>query len=270
MASLSDGAMSIEDASSYYRQHYSTVGEYYAPGEDPTIGQALGQGAAALGLKGDITAEQFEALLHGQDPLTGAQLRAQATHGNVERAGWDITISPPKSISIQALVAGDTRLIEADRQAAMRALQEAQACAMARQHSHRKWVQSGNIIAVMFEHYDAREALNSRHGPMPQLHHHFFMMNATQLPDGEWRSLDPDQIFKSRPAIDAVYMSELARNVQQLGYSIVRGADGSFELEGYTRKQIEAFSERGQDTKRIEPERGISKPSARRWPSNKE
>jgi len=50
------------------------------------------------------------------------------------------------------------------------------------------------------------------------------MMNATQLPNGEWRSLDPDQMFKSRNAINAIYMSELARNVQQIGYSIVRGA----------------------------------------------
>ena len=38
MVSLSDGAMSVEAAGSYYRQHYSTVGEYYAPDETPTIG----------------------------------------------------------------------------------------------------------------------------------------------------------------------------------------------------------------------------------------
>jgi hypothetical protein len=33
MVSLSDGAMTIEAAGTYYRQHYSTVGEYYAPDE---------------------------------------------------------------------------------------------------------------------------------------------------------------------------------------------------------------------------------------------
>jgi conjugative relaxase-like TrwC/TraI family protein len=255
-------AQTVEHAGQYYEQHYSSkIGEYYAPTSGPIVGQVLGKGAEALGIAGGITAEQFEALLRGRDPASDMALRMKASRADAnQRAGWDCTISPPKSISIQALVAGDTRLIAADRQAAMRALQEAEACAMARQHSHREWVQSGNLIAVMFEHYDAREALNSRHGPMPQLHHHFFMMNATQLPNGEWRSLDPDQIFKSRPAIDAIYMSELARNVQQLGYSIVRGADGSFELEGYTRKQIEAFSERGQDIKRIEAERGITNP----------
>ena len=82
MVSLSDGAMTIEDAGTYYRNHYSTVGEYYAPDEKPTIGQALGRGAGALGLQGDITAEQFEALLRGHDPTSGVVLRAKATVGD--------------------------------------------------------------------------------------------------------------------------------------------------------------------------------------------
>jgi hypothetical protein len=40
----------------------------------------------------------------------------------------------------------------------------------------------------------------------------------------------------------------------------VRGSDGSFELAGFTRKQIEAFSERGQDIKRLEAARGVTDP----------
>jgi hypothetical protein len=50
LVSLSDGALSIEAADSYYQNHYSTIGEYYAPTEEPTIGDAIGRGAAALGL----------------------------------------------------------------------------------------------------------------------------------------------------------------------------------------------------------------------------
>src|SRR5713101_427975 len=136
MVSLSDGAMGIED-----------VGNYYAPDEKPTIGQALGRGAAALGLEGDITAEQFEVLLRGCDPTSGAVLRVKANHGDVTRAGWDVTLSLPKSVSIQALVAGDTRLIEADRQAAITAIREAEACALGRQHGGKEWVQTGNVVA---------------------------------------------------------------------------------------------------------------------------
>jgi conjugative relaxase-like TrwC/TraI family protein len=255
-------ALTVEHAGNYYEQHYSTkIGEYYAPTQETIVGQAMGKGAEALGIAGDVTAEQFEALLHGRDPASDAMLRLKASRADAnERAGWDCTMSPPKSISIQALVAGDTRLIEADRQAAMRALREAEACALGRRRGGQEWVQSANLIAVMFEHFDARESINGQHGPMPQLHHHFFLMNATQLPGGEWRSLDPDQLMKSRNAIDAIYLSELSRNVRQVGYQIVRGPDGTFELAGYTRQQIEAFSERGQDIKRVEAQAGITNP----------
>src|SRR5260370_1054868 len=92
---------------------------------------------------------------------------------------------------------------------------------------------------------------------MPQLHHHTFITNMTQRPDGQWRGLEPDQMFKARGFIDSVYMTELAKNVQQLGYSIVRGSDGAFELAGFTRKQIEAFSERFLDIAQDKLKQGI-------------
>ena len=60
--------LSIENAGTYYRVHYSTVGEYYAPTQEPTIGQGVGRGAEALGIAGAITADQFQSLLHGHDP----------------------------------------------------------------------------------------------------------------------------------------------------------------------------------------------------------
>jgi conjugative relaxase-like TrwC/TraI family protein len=253
----------VESAGSYYRAHYSTVGEYYAPTEAPTIGQIVGKGAEALGLTGDITAEQFEALLKGIDPNSGAVLRTRATRAEAtERAGFDMTFSPPKSVSIQALVAGDSRLIQAARDAALFAIQEAERCALASQRGNREKVRSENICAVVFEHHDAREATNSQHGPMPQLHHHTFITNFTRRPDGQWRALDNEQLYRSRPAIDAIYMSELSRNVQQLGYRIERRADGAFELAGFARNQIEAFSERTQDIERKKLEKGITNPVA--------
>jgi len=257
-------ALSIENAGSYYRNHYSATGEYYAPTHAPTIGQTIGKGAEALGLAREITAEQFEALLRGRDPRTDTVLRVRANHGDIERAGWDMTLSPPKSVSIQALVAGDTRLIEATRQAAERAIQEAEQCALSHQHGGREKVQTSNVCAVIFEHYDARESKHGQHGPMPQLHHHTFITNMTQRPDGQWRGLEPDQMFKARGFIDSVYMTELAKNVQQLGYSIVRGSDGAFELAGFTRKQIEAFSERFLDIEQEKLKQGITSPKAAR------
>jgi conjugative relaxase-like TrwC/TraI family protein len=264
MVSVSDD-LTIENAGSYYKAHYSAAAEYYAPTGASAIGQAVGRGAEALGLAGPVTAEQFEALLRGIDPNSGAVLRIGPSRPDAtQRAGFDLTFSPPKSISVQALVAADTRLIEAARNAALRALQETERCALARQRGGSEWVQTSNICAVVFEHYDARESIKGEHGPMPQLHHHSFVANLTQRPDGQWRGLDAEQIYKARGFADAVYMAELARNVQQLGYHITRGPKGSFELGGYTREQIEAFSERCQDIERLKAERGITNARAAR------
>jgi len=262
MVSFSDGAMTIEQAGSYYRAHYSAAG-YYAGAEQRIIGHAVGRGAQFLALS-DLTAEQFEALLRGHDPTTQTELRTKATHGDTERAGWDCTLSPPKSISIQALVCGDERLMQADRDAAIYAIRGVEACALARRRGGKEWVETGNVVAIMFEHYDSRESIHGEHGPMPQLHHHFFIANMTRLANGEWRSLDPQQLYKARRFIDAVYMAELAKRAQQLGYGITRKADGSFELTGYTRRQIETFSERAMDIERTKRARGISNPSLAR------
>ena len=266
MVSLSDGAMTVENAGMYYQQHYSSsIGEYYAPSDEAAIGQTLGKGAEAMGLGGEITAEQFKAILNGVDPMSGVQLRAKPKHHQgSERAGWDVTLSPPKSVSIQALVAGDTRLIEADRQAAIRAIQEVEACALGRRRGGKEWVQTANVVAVMFEHHDARESINGQYGPMPQLHHHTFIANLTQMPDGQWRGLEPKEIYKARRFIDAVYLTELANRVQAIGYRIDRRPDGAFELAGFTREQVLAFSERTVDIERKKAADGITDPRAAR------
>jgi conjugative relaxase-like TrwC/TraI family protein len=265
-------AMNVEAAGQYYDQHYSATGEYYAPDESPIIGQAIGSGAIALGLQGDVTTEQFDALLRGINPNTGAVLRPHVNRADAnKRAGFDITFSPPKSISIQALVAGDVRLIKAHHEAVARAMEQAQQCAQAFQwvNGVHEPVQTNNVIAVRFEHHDARESINGKHGPMPQLHDHVFVVNATQRPDGQWRGLQEKQIYHSRAYLDGIYIGELARKVQQLGYHIERRPDGFFELRDFTREQIDAFSERYQDIEREKAAQGITNAKAARSSSRR-
>jgi hypothetical protein len=55
-----------------------------------------------------------------------------------------------------------------------------------------------------------------------------------------------------------VYRSELAREVQRLGYRIeVTGADGRWDLAGYTREQVMAFSRRRQDIETAMARQGL-------------
>jgi hypothetical protein len=83
--------------------------------------------------------------------------------------------------------------------------------------------------------------------------------NMTLRPDGAWRGLDPVEIYRSQSFATAVYRSELAREAQSLGFAIeVTGADGRWELQGYTREQVMAFSRRRQDIEHALARRGLS------------
>ena len=80
---------------------------------------ALGGQAAGLGLSGEVSTDALEQLLTGCDPLTGVTLgnplvdRA-TVNGTVIRAvaGFDATVSAPKSLSVWWALTGDEGLAE--------------------------------------------------------------------------------------------------------------------------------------------------------------
>ncbi len=165
-------------------------------------------------------------------------------------------------MGIQALAGDDERLIDAHRRAVEAALSELEHYAITRQHRGQEWVVSANIVAARFDHIAARPSEAGSHdgyGPDPHLHTHVVIANMTLRPDGQWRSLDPVEIYRTQAFATAVYRSELAREVQRLGYRInVTNADGRWELEGYTREQVMAFSRRRQDIEEALNRQGLS------------
>ena len=96
----------------------SDAAGYYQKDNDYTREQAseasgwLGKGAEALGLKGPVDETKFAALLDGHLP-NGKQIRSPSGE---HRAGFDITLSAPKSVSLVALVGGDKRIETAMRE----------------------------------------------------------------------------------------------------------------------------------------------------------
>ncbi len=83
--------------------HYYAQADYYAKGDEADIASRwFGAGAAALGLAGGVDAEAFKAVLDGRLP-DGTQLGRMGRDGLEHRAGWDFTLSAPKSVSILAL-----------------------------------------------------------------------------------------------------------------------------------------------------------------------
>ena len=73
------------------------VDDYYTAGSEPP-GYWLGSGAGALGLAGEVDKEQFRHLLRGLSPDGDRKLVRNAD--SERRAGWDLTWSAPKSVSV--------------------------------------------------------------------------------------------------------------------------------------------------------------------------
>ncbi len=259
MLVMSKGALTAAQAETYYEEKYSHD-DYYSE-KQRVIGEWFGRGAEQLGLSGEVANEDFRAILRGLHPAFGEALVHKANGYDDRRAGWDATFNAPKSVSIQTLVGGDENLIEAHQKSVSRALEELEHFALSRRRGGSEWVVTGNVVATRFDHVAARPAssVEDGYGPDPHLHTHVVIANMTRRPDGEWRGLDPVEIYRSQSFATAVYRSELAREVQRLGYEIrVAGHDGRWELDGYTREQVMAFSRRRQDIEQALAREGLT------------
>src|SRR5258708_26655303 len=85
-------------ASLRYYDHLQR-GDYYSrEGEPP--GRWAGRGAERLSLAGPVTHAEFDAALQGVDPKTGERLAQVGGRGREHSAGWDMTFSAPKSVSV--------------------------------------------------------------------------------------------------------------------------------------------------------------------------
>src|SRR5262245_1487663 len=73
--------------------------DYYIAGGEPP-GVWVGNGAAKLGLKGQVTRQQLSSLLKGFSPDGTPLVQIQNTSNRERRQGWDLTFSAPKSVSI--------------------------------------------------------------------------------------------------------------------------------------------------------------------------
>ena len=105
----------LADAEKYFDEHLAQ-NDYYAAGEIRP-GQWIGAGAERLGLKEDVTREQFHALCENQNPNDGERLTQRSQKEGQRRVFYDFTCSAPKSVSVLAVTLDDERLIEAHEEA---------------------------------------------------------------------------------------------------------------------------------------------------------
>ena len=223
-------------AASYYGKD-----NYYSAEDLEQSSQWFGAGADAAGVRdgvGDgVSLDIFTAILEGRLP-DGSVIGNGMT--GTHRAGMDLTFSAPKSLSMLAYVAGDTRLLDANMAAVKATLKWAEAnLAEARTGAGgEKVVKTGNLLVALFQHDTSRNL-------DPQAHVHAVIANATRTPDGKWHALHNDKLWSSNTLLGSIYHAYLREGVAKLGYTIGEiGKHGSFEIAGVDRKAVETFSTR--------------------------
>ena len=192
--------LNLRSAREYFREHLS-VGDYYSAGQKVT-GEWFGQGAEKLGLKGTVKEAEFLALCEGKNPANGSRLTARMNSKRRDEDGkvvanrrvfYDLTLSPPKSVSVVALLQ-DERILAAHDKAVRHAMEELEKLAQARvrkggEHGERE---TGNVVAAAFRHDTSREL-------DPHLHTHCVVFNATfDGTENRWKALEVQGMYRAQ------------------------------------------------------------------------
>ena len=168
-------------------------------------GKWHGKGAEMLGLCGLVAKDDFVALCENRHPQTGERLTLR--HKTTRREGdsdvanrrvfYDFTLSPPKSVSVAALVGSDEHIIAAHSAAVRVAIAELEKYAATQVHRghQRQDCLTGNIVAALFQH-DTSRAL------APHLHTHCILFHATHDDEQLWKALHNHSPFSSHSRIN--------------------------------------------------------------------
>ena len=196
--------VNLFNAQNYFREHLCE-GKYYAEGQH-VAGEWFGLGAERLGLQGKVGETEFLRLCEGLHPTTGERLtqRMNTNRQNADgetvanrRVFYDFTISPPKSVSVVALLQDD-RILEIHDRAVRHALVELEKFAetRVRKDGERGERLTGNVVAATFRHDTSREL-------DPHLHTHCVILNATfDSEEDRWKALEVQSMYRAQKFVE--------------------------------------------------------------------
>ena len=233
--------------------NYFAKDDYYTGEHSSEATEWGGKGAEALGLSGEISKQAFEKLLNGKLP-DGTEVNQSANR----RAGIDLTFSMPKSASIMAYVAGDTRILTAHMAAVKSTMAWVErTMAETRDYSRNRNgepVRTGNLVYALFQHDTSRKL-------DPQGHIHVVVASLTRNAQGAWRALRNSEIWSKNSTIGSAYHAAFREQLSELGYETrLTGKHGQFEIAGVSKEVIQEFSQRRQEILDKAAEVGISTP----------
>ncbi|HVA42925.1 MAG TPA: MobF family relaxase [Acidimicrobiales bacterium] len=210
-------------------------------------------GLVADGL-GSVEIEAEEVVYRAQSDTDWAEREALLRRRGERRsvAGFDLTFSPPKSVSVLWAAAD-----EAGRQAIWDAHHAGVDAALAYLEREAAWSRAGHSgirsvdttgwVVASFDHR------MSRSGDV-QIHTHNAVLNRVRCSDGQWRSLDARAIYRVAASAGALYdrVREAALEASLGVRHEVRREGGAREIVGVPEEVCRLFStRRGQITARV-------------------
>jgi len=225
----------------YYTRELATDHEQYLSGHGESPGRWYGAGATTLGLQGEASVAEFEAMFEGRDPTTTELLGRP--HGRNAVPAFDVVLRPTKSVSVLYGL-GDPETGRSVLAAHHAGLAEAVTyldghLGARRGHGGVQHVAGQGLLAVGFDHRTSREG-------DPLLHTHLVIANRVQGPDGRWTALDGRDLYRHRLAADAIYRATYQRElVRSLGVEwTAADRHGNRELRGMPEELVQGFSKR--------------------------
>ncbi|MHB8659595.1 MAG: MobF family relaxase [Solirubrobacteraceae bacterium] len=244
----------------YYEQQVAHGRDDYYSGRGEAPGEWVGAGAWALGLEGQVSADQFNALIAGADPNDPSRRLRDGQEPKV--AALDLTFSAPKSVSVLFAITGEEvagELVEAHEEAVRAALGwlEDTAVAVRRGAQGRVRLPGEGLIAAAYRHRMSR-ALD------PQLHTHVVAANLTRGPDGRFTALFGTPLYRAAKTGGYLYQAHLRAEISdRLGLEWGPVRKGAAELKDVPQAALEEFSRRRHEMQRAAAEGGFSLGSKR-------
>ena len=254
----------IKDAKAAGAYYGKSDGGYYLDSSDLRR-EVGGSGAKRLGLETTPDFDQFRRLLNGLDPRTGEQLTAKLIPNRL--AGWDVTASVPKGVSI-ALERGDTRVQDAIWEAGRETMAdlEAHVVTRVRQGGQLADRATGNLIWYGFEHPETRP--NREDGmPDPDRHIHFVIPNLTyDAHEHQWKAIKAQPVYELRKWFDRRFDLRLSSKLTDLGYQIETRMKPdptgskryfSWDVEDIPQSVVQKYSRRGAEVDALAEKLGV-------------
>ncbi|WP_228541595.1 MobF family relaxase [Nocardia sp. XZ_19_369] len=201
---------------SEFRKRCAKAFEQHNIAHDSPPGDAISDADRAQ-IRTDVAFEMFTET-YDRPPIDARELSGWVAKNSRPHttavAGFDITFSPVKSVSVLWAVAprAVSEQIEAAHHAALtdalRWLEQHAIYTRLGRHGVRQ-VDVEGIVAAVFSHRDSRAG-------DPDLHTHVLIANRVRTLDGKWRTLDGTPIYRAMVTVSEIYNTRLEHHLERL------------------------------------------------------